>query len=1309
MNQEDQRLDHKQSLKKLATRLKQVLNPKITKDDYTGKSGIKLITDIQNQNEFNDIISFSVKCLCEKYNDKKSIYTIGYFENNNFYVTNLSSGKISKIGLYLDDVYNILLIPDDNTILETEAEVFITSENEFGNKNHITSIEYITEGEYEEYLQDVSEGELDFRFKYTIQTDENSTRDITEGVISEDIVDRIFHSTESTELTHHINITINGGDSHEEGELIYGEGSLDTTDGVDNDIELTVDVESITNSVADSIREDVSQVIPDASTTEKGVIALAKDSENIYPLGDNKLPLQTITVNQLPRAYVDVTEIYDKIEQDVHRYSDMNEASRKHRNVGDIVQYIGTTNSEFVHGYFYMRTRELLAAEFKYNSRWTYSDNTSFGRNAVNDAITEYNKQNDHLLNTACELVITPNLSEPCTITNSTEFTVTNCGFSDVLTYDELLSFGIELQILEYNGMIDEFTARFSLSYVEPEDSNPRVWVQKNVQPPINMQSALKYKGVCTWEQLQEKTSISQPGDFWTVSDRSNQEYFFTNENTWEFMGDVFTNNGSYSVNTKIGSADPQTVSTFEANQSGNTNVTFIQGNNVILEPDIVNHTVTISHNDTSSQSSVSNTGRTYIQSISLDGDGHVTELISATETVVNVKSDWNASSGADSEILNKPSLATVATSGSYNDLLDKPSIPSAQVNSDWNANSGVEEILNKPNLAQVATSGSYNDLINTPTIPAAQVQSDWNATSGMGEILNKPTLAIVATSGSYTDLSNTPTIPAAQINSDWNSTSGVSEILNKPSLAAVATSGSYSDLSGTPTIPTVNDATYSVKTEVNGTSTTVSDFTANQSSADDVTFVQGTNITLTPDATNKKITINSANTTYQLSSTTSGTNGNTKVILTPSSGTNDEVTIEGTGLMSVTSDANGKIQINTTATDNVGTVTSISTGAGLTTSDGNSITSFGTIKAKLKSESLVNLTAALGDTPNRQYAVELDKDGYLSVNAPWQNSTYSFSQSGNTLTITPSDGSTATTYTPTLNQVNSDWNASSGVAQILNKPTIPSVSTVSNYITVDGNGGGTNINNYVPVGSVQMYAGSTAPSGWLLCNGRNITNGSTYASLRNIIGTTYNIDSSKKCKKSTVYITVGSSIQPYFVYLYENGDWAEEDYGNNLGLNLAINPQSASISQGSTVYVRLMGQGDFITATVSSAGSISDVDVTTLNLYLLPDFQQKFPLGAGGTGSTLNAGKDSNGQHTVSTVIGSTGGQSEVILAKSQLASHSHSLTNIGTSQSAGGAYSYSTDAQSGTYAIDTSSAGSDYAHNNMPPFIAINFIIKY
>jgi len=66
---------------------------------------------------------------------------------------------------------------------------------------------------------------------------------------------------------------------------------------------------------------------------------------------------------------------------------------------------------------------------------------------------------------------------------------------------------------------------------------------------------------------------------------------------------------------------------------------------------------------------------------------------------------------------------------------------PPSQVNSDWNDTSGVAQILNKPTLATVATSGSYLDLSNKPTIPAVQVNSDWNASSGVAQILNKPTI----------------------------------------------------------------------------------------------------------------------------------------------------------------------------------------------------------------------------------------------------------------------------------------------------------------------------------------------------------------------------------------------------------------------------------------------------------------------------------------------------------------------------------------------------------------------------------------
>ena len=64
------------------------------------------------------------------------------------------------------------------------------------------------------------------------------------------------------------------------------------------------------------------------------------------------------------------------------------------------------------------------------------------------------------------------------------------------------------------------------------------------------------------------------------------------------------------------------------------------------------------------------------------------------------VQSDWaETDTESVSYIKNKPTLSIVATSGSFNDLTDKPTIPDAQVNSDWNASSGISQILNKPEM----------------------------------------------------------------------------------------------------------------------------------------------------------------------------------------------------------------------------------------------------------------------------------------------------------------------------------------------------------------------------------------------------------------------------------------------------------------------------------------------------------------------------------------------------------------------------------------------------------------------------------
>ena len=87
-----------------------------------------------------------------------------------------------------------------------------------------------------------------------------------------------------------------------------------------------------------------------------------------------------------------------------------------------------------------------------------------------------------------------------------------------------------------------------------------------------------------------------------------NQEFMW-NGTFWELLGDE----GSYALKT----------------------VQVIAGNGLTGGGTLENN-ITIAHADTSSQASVNNSGRTYIQDITLDEFGHVTAIGSATETVVD-------------------------------------------------------------------------------------------------------------------------------------------------------------------------------------------------------------------------------------------------------------------------------------------------------------------------------------------------------------------------------------------------------------------------------------------------------------------------------------------------------------------------------------------------------------------------------------------------------------------------------------------------------------------------------------------------
>lgn len=116
----------------------------------------------------------------------------------------------------------------------------------------------------------------------------------------------------------------------------------------------------------------------------------------------------------------------------------------------------------------------------------------------------------------------------------------------------------------------------------------------------------------------------------------------------------------------------------------------------------------------------------------------------------------------------------------------------------------GTSTYVEADELATVATSGSYNDLLNKPTIPAAQVNSDWNATSGVAEILNKPTIPVV-NNATLTIQKNSTSVGTFTANASSNKTINITVPTTAADVSALPASTKY----GASFVASINTTTY--------------------------------------------------------------------------------------------------------------------------------------------------------------------------------------------------------------------------------------------------------------------------------------------------------------------------------------------------------------------------------------------------------------------------------------------------------------------------------------------------------------------
>ena len=199
------------------------------------------------------------------------------------------------------------------------------------------------------------------------------------------------------------------------------------------------------------------------------------------------------------------------------------------------------------------------------------------------------------------------------------------------------------------------------------------------------------------------------------------------------------------------------------------------------------------------------------------------------------------------------------------------------------------------------------------------------------------------------------------------------------------------------------------------------------------------------------------------------------------------------------------------------------------------------------------------------------------------------------------------------------------------------------------------------PAGVVITYAGSTAPEGWLLCDGSAVSR-DTYATLFGVIGTTYG-----------------------------SGDGSTTFNVPDLSGRVAIGPSATHLlgSTGGSETVTLQTANLPAHAhTVPQHGHTHNITATTPTLshtITQPAFTYNSPKLAKSYHGIGSLGKS---------VIGSTNTATATIATNASITAHAATACTMSGSVTAKDAFT-------------SESAGNNFAHSNMQPYMAVNYII--